>query len=83
LACSGFDDWEIAGMLPVSSKESQMDRPELGSRDRMRVEFRLPRAVAEAAYQCARRWDVSLSEAGARLIVSGLAQLDPGAEAKE
>jgi hypothetical protein len=32
LACSGFDDWEIAGMLPVRCKESQMNRPELGSR---------------------------------------------------
>jgi hypothetical protein len=67
-------------MLPVSCEESQVDRPKLGSRDRMRVEFRLPRDVAEAAYQCARRWDVSLSEAGARLIVSGLTQLTPDLE---
>lgn len=48
-----------------------MDRPELGVRDRVRVEFRLPRASAEAAYRCAREWNVSLSEAGARLIDLG------------
>jgi len=48
-----------------------MARPELGVRDRVRVEFRLPRASAEAAYQCAREWNVSLSEAGARLIDLG------------
>lgn len=48
-----------------------MRRPHLGPRDRVRVEFRLPRAVAEAAYHCAGEWDVSLSEAGARLIESG------------
>jgi hypothetical protein len=53
-----------------------MNRPELGTRDRVRVEFRLPRATAGAVYRCARRWDVSLSEAGARLIESRLEQLD-------
>lgn len=37
-------------MLPVSFKEPQVDRPELGRRERMRVEFRLPLPVAEAAY---------------------------------
>lgn len=48
-----------------------MSRPKLGPRDRVRVEFRLPREVAEAAYRCADDWDVSLSEAGSRLIESG------------
>lgn len=46
-------------------------RPEFGPKDRVRVEFRLPRAVAEAAYRCACEWNVSLSEAGTRLIESG------------
>ncbi len=48
-----------------------MERPHLVPRDRVRVEFRLPPAVAETAYRCARQWNVSLSEAGARLIESG------------
>lgn len=47
------------------------ERPHLVPRDRVRVEFRLPPAVAETAYRCAREWNVSLSEAGARLIESG------------
>lgn len=48
-----------------------MTRPELGTRDRVRVEFRLPQAAAEAVYRCAREWNVSLSEAGTRLIDLG------------
>lgn len=60
-----------------------MDRPELGVRDRMRVEFRLPRASAEAAYQCAREWNVSLSEAGARLIDLGYEQIARSATISE
>lgn len=52
-----------------------MSRPKLGPRDRVRVEFRLPREVAEAAYRCADDWDVSLSEAGSRLIESGYTSL--------
>ena len=39
--------------------------------ERIRVEFRLPRGLAEVVYGCAGDWDVSLSEAGARLIESG------------
>lgn len=48
-----------------------MTRPELGTRDRVRVEFRLPQAAADAVYRCAREWNVSLSEAGTRLIDLG------------
>lgn len=51
-----------------------MTRPELGTRDRVRVEFRLQQSAAEAVYRCAREWDVSLSEAGARLIALGYKQ---------
>ena len=58
-----------------------MSRPKLGPRDRVRVEFRLPREVAEAAYRCAHDWDVSLSEAGSRLIESGYASLGSQARA--
>lgn len=50
-------------------------RPRLSRPDRVRVELRLPRACAESAYRCAREWDVSLSEAGARLIDMAVAQL--------
>jgi hypothetical protein len=49
-----------------------MTRSRLGQRDRVRVELRLPRAVAEATYGCARDWNMSLSEAGSRLIEAGL-----------
>jgi hypothetical protein len=52
-----------------------MDRPQLQSRDRLRVELRLPAETAETVYRCARGWDVSLSEAGTRLIESGAAAL--------
>lgn len=61
-----------------------MNRPEFGSRDRVRVEFRLPRETADAVYSWSRKWNVSLSEAGARLIESRLEQLAsrPGSEAE-
>jgi hypothetical protein len=52
-----------------------MDRPQLQSRDRLRVEFRLPAGTAETVYRCAREWAVSLSEAGTGLIESGAAAL--------
>lgn len=60
-----------------------MARPALGVRDRVRVEFRLPRATAEAAYQCAREWNVSLSEAGARLIDLGYERMAAKATGSE
>ncbi len=57
----------------MARKVREMSRPKLGPRDRVRMEVRLPPAVAESAYRCARDWDVSLSEAASRLIVSGYA----------
>lgn len=57
-----------------------MNRPKLGPRDRVRVELRLPRAVAEAIYRCAREWNMSLSEAGSRLIESGYQNPSLGAK---
>ena len=48
-----------------------MVRPHLGPRERMRVELRLAPQVAEMLYDSAQEWDVSLSEAGARLIQMG------------
>jgi hypothetical protein len=48
-----------------------MDRPQLRPVDKLRVELRLPPRVAELLYLSAREWNVSLSEAGARLILSG------------
>ncbi|WP_187776148.1 hypothetical protein [Antrihabitans cavernicola] len=53
----------------------------VGRRDRVRVEFRLPRDTATAVYRCVDMWDVTLSQAGTRLIELGLAQLDRDAEA--
>lgn len=73
-------DRYFTGTMPVLNcpavrKVRKMSRPTLGPRDRVRVEFRLPREVAEAAYRCADDWDVSLSEAGSRLIESGYTSL--------
>lgn len=73
-------DRHFTGMVPVPKcpavrKVRKMNRPTLGPRHRVRVEFRLPREVAEAAYRCADDWDVSLSEAGSRLIESGYTSL--------
>lgn len=48
-----------------------MGRPHLGPRERLRVELRLSRQIAEMLYDSAQEWDVSLSEAGARLIQLG------------
>jgi hypothetical protein len=48
-----------------------MDRPQLRPLDKLRVELRLPSRVAEVLYLSAQEWQVSLSEAGARLILSG------------
>lgn len=58
-----------------------MDRPALPSRRRLRMEFRLRKATAEAVYRYAREWDTSLSEAGDRLIHAGAAAL--GAASKK
>jgi hypothetical protein len=58
-------------------------RPELGKRERVRVELRLPQASAEALYQCARDWNLSLSEAGARLIDLGYATVAQRAAVSE
>jgi hypothetical protein len=48
-----------------------MGRPHLGPRERLRVELRLSPQIAEMLYDSAQQWDVSLSEAGARLIQLG------------
>ena len=48
-----------------------MDRPQLRPLDKLRVELRLPARVAEVLYLSAQEWQVSLSEADARLILSG------------
>ncbi|PEG35235.1 hypothetical protein CQY20_22425 [Mycolicibacterium agri] len=48
-----------------------MDRPQTRLRERIRVELRLPPHVAEMIYESAQHWDVSLSEAGSRLIQIG------------
>lgn len=40
-------------------------------RERVRVELRLAPQIAEMLYDSAREWDVSLSEAGTRLILAG------------
>lgn len=48
-----------------------MDRPQLPPVEKLRVELRLPSRVAELLYLSAQEWEVSLSEAGARLILSG------------
>lgn len=46
----------------------QVRRPEIQQRKRLRVEFRLPQDHVDLVYRCARDWDVSLSDAGARLL---------------
>lgn len=62
-----------------------MDRPRLAGRRRIRVELRLPSGAADVLYRLADVWDVSLSDAGARLIELGCIQardshlLAPGA----
>lgn len=48
-----------------------MDRPHTRVRERVRVELRLPPHVAQMIYDRAQHWDVSLSEAGSRLIQIG------------
>lgn len=48
-----------------------MSRPRVHPRERVRVELRLPPQIAQMLYDSARQWDVSLSEAGARLIQLG------------
>lgn len=48
-----------------------MDRPPTRVRERVRVELRLPPHVAQMIYDRAQHWDVSLSEAGSRLIQIG------------
>ncbi|MGC7358365.1 hypothetical protein RA989_21185 [Mycobacteroides abscessus subsp. massiliense] len=57
-----------------------MDRPPLSARGRLRVEFRLRGITAETVYRCAREWDMSLSEAGDRLISAGAIALDADSE---
>jgi hypothetical protein len=51
-----------------------MARPKNGRLSRTRVEFSLPPAVADAVYQYAKSADMSLSQAGAELLRSGLEQ---------
>ncbi|MYV30873.1 hypothetical protein GQ649_27040 [Rhodococcus sp. DSM 6344] len=49
-----------------------MDRPRLSSVERVRVELRLPPSTARALYRYAADSGVTLSQAGAKLIESGL-----------
>jgi hypothetical protein len=49
-----------------------MARPKNGRLSRTRVEFSLPPAVADAVYHYAKSADMSLSQAGAELLRSGL-----------
>lgn len=58
-----------------------MERPQLGPPGKLRVELRLPPRVAEVLYLSAQEWHVSLSEAGARLILSGREREDDQSEA--
>lgn len=51
---------------------SVMERADRRRRDRVRVELRLRPATADALHERARVWDVSVSEAGNRLIEAGL-----------
>lgn len=60
-----------AGALPAIERRRAMDRPPTRVRERVRVELRLPPHVAQMIYDRAQHWDVSLSEAGSRLIQIG------------
>jgi hypothetical protein len=55
-----------------------MGRPQLGPRERLRVELRLSPEIAEMLYDSAQQWNVSLSEAGARLIQLGYGHNEDG-----
>lgn len=48
-----------------------MNRPVLGHRSRVRVEFSLAPDLAEKVYGYARQHDLTLSQAGSRLIIAG------------
>lgn len=65
----------LASAMPVLYRQFDrrraMDRPHNRVRERVRVELRLPPHVAQMIYDRAQHWDVSLSEAGSRLIRIG------------
>lgn len=65
----------LASAMPVLYRQFDrrraMDRPHNRVRQRVRVELRLQPHVAQMLYDRALHWDVSLSEAGSRLIQIG------------
>lgn len=61
------------GYEPVHRWEFPVTPRQAPRLQRTRVELRLFPATAEALYQRAEEWNVSVSEAGNRLIDSGLA----------
>jgi hypothetical protein len=54
-----------------------MNRPRAPRPQRVRVELRLYPATADALYHRAAAWNVSISEAGNRLLKAGLENTGP------
>lgn len=48
----------------------------MGSRERVRVEFSLTPALANIVYEYAKSQDLTLSQAGERLLAAGLTHAD-------